>query len=1279
MFKVLRGCGALVILALLVGTISVAGTTGTVSGQVTENGVPIAGAQVTAVSPSQSASIATDSNGRFTFISLAPDTYTLSVEKQGYAPVSIAGIAVFADQNQTLPIALQKALKQIAQVTSRSSLSPVRPGTTTDVYSVNGSAAAAAAPLGGGGSLNQLYSAIASMPGAYVPVNQVGVNQTVYIRGGNYDQIGFEYDGIPLNRSFDNYPSGSESTLGQQELEIYTGGGGADANATGLAGFINQVIKSGTYPGYATVGAASGAPAFYHDLRLDAGGASPNRLFSYYVGLSGTNQDFRYFDQYNGADLIDQFPYAHYVADITTNLPFFPAMYPTCSNADGSYLNPVAPGNAANTGSPVTVSADPGCFGAYGPQYGSTSSLYNREAVGNFHFGIPHKHDGGSDDVQVLLMSSANYTKFYSSVNDAGPLGIALVNAGHVNQWPDAYTFPTGTPWLASADTPEIAYMFPGSPMNRCANVTGVPNACPLDASGNQTFSEVPADYRDGRWDTANIVKVQYQKNIGSNAYVRLFGYTFYSNTNRSSANGYGNNVSLGVTNYDYEVDSHTRGLQMQFGDQLSSKHLLSGMVDYLTSSTLRYFNNNNFNTSSQQVSSFTNGSRCFSVYNAGPSSVNNPATGSPYGVQPIADTGAAPQTTVYAIGDPAPCNDPITQGQFTTPFGVPITSAPTETGFSSANPCSDGEVSPTAPACLSGAKMSLTYLGNQGEINAITPKFVNASLTDEWRPNDKLYVSGSVRFDRDEFDLANTNSPATNFWFSAAQKEFCVNPVTRQPLIVPQPPQSISVATPFVALTCPVDTSTGTPIQTVHPDGTDGILLTNNYPSSYTQSYVEPRLSATFTVSPDTVVRASAGRYAQEPQNYEIQYDSLESNLASTLLGFIPFGFSSPLHEAQAQFSNNYDLSYEHHFKGTDISFKLTPYYRWATNQLYETLSLPSLNISPSFNSGTQRTDGIEFEVTKGDFDKNGLAGTFSYTYTNASEKWNNFPDSTTNPIDQYNQDIQEFNALTQAGGGSPCYAPSADGTPDNSCGTASIRNPYYAMHPQTLLNRDDWYAVGLDFPYLAPNTFALVLNYKHDRFSITPAMSLAQGTTYGTPADVQGVDPRACSANQTGAGITTGNPLNADYTSCSHALTNDGTSPGTLYIPNPETGTFDTFGEFRQPWQFNLGLQLSYDISPRITAKVIVANLINRCFGGSSEPWTAAYAPSNTVCGYTSNLFYVGGGFYNGSGPTDTAANGVPLNPYFAHSFVPAYGDVNAFNYPMPLNVYFSVQIKL
>ncbi|HEU5479884.1 MAG TPA: Plug domain-containing protein, partial [Candidatus Tumulicola sp.] len=469
-------------------------------------------------------------------------------------------------------------------------LSVVRPGTITDVYSVNPAVTKAAAPIGGGGGLNNVYSAIAAMPGAYVPNGQMGVNQTVYIRGGYYDQIGYEYDGVPVNRSFDNYPAHSASTLGQQELQIYAGGGGASANATGLAGFINQVVKTGTFPGYANVSGQIGTPTFYHDLSVEAGGATPDRLFSYYVGTSGYNQDFRYLDQSNGADLMNEFPYGAGPSNLTTELPFYPAVYPTCT-ANATYSNP-ATKYSYN---------DPGCFSAFFPAYSEVSYIAGREVVANLHFGIPHRSDGGRDDVQLLYTSSAQFRQYYSGVNDGGlQLANGLVDQGWIGRpphWPDYYTFPSGTQFLAPANVQPIAYLFPGSPTDRCANVSGVPGACP---SG--TYALLPNDYRDARWDSANIFKLQYQKNFGSSAYLRLFGYTFYSNTNRSGASRRGIGSGYGVENYDYEVDGHTRGLQLDFGDQINSANQFSANINYITSTTLRMNNYNYDNTYYQQV-----------------------------------------------------------------------------------------------------------------------------------------------------------------------------------------------------------------------------------------------------------------------------------------------------------------------------------------------------------------------------------------------------------------------------------------------------------------------------------------------------------------------------------------------------------------------------------------------------------------------------------------------------------------------------------------------------
>ena len=254
------GAIAFLTAALALGTAAwaLASTTGSIRGRVVDaaSNAPIAGATITAVSPAQTATTTTDGSGAFSFLALNPDTYTLRVEKPGYSPASQPGASVFADQSSTFVIALSPALKTIGRVAARGSGSLVRAGTTSDVYSVNAAGQKAAQSVAGSGSLNQAYGAIASVPGVAVPSGQQGWYQSVYIRGGDSDQVAYEFDGVPVVRQSDLAPIVTLSALGQQEVQIYTGGTPATSNSSGLAGYINQVIKTGTSPGYATVDGA---------------------------------------------------------------------------------------------------------------------------------------------------------------------------------------------------------------------------------------------------------------------------------------------------------------------------------------------------------------------------------------------------------------------------------------------------------------------------------------------------------------------------------------------------------------------------------------------------------------------------------------------------------------------------------------------------------------------------------------------------------------------------------------------------------------------------------------------------------------------------------------------------------------------------------------------------------------------------------------------------------------------------------------------------------------
>jgi hypothetical protein len=515
-----------------------AGTTGTLRGRVVDAATraPVAGATVTAVSPSQTAQAVSDSAGAFSFISLQPDTYTVNASKPGYDPQSTPGVSIVADQSATVALALQKTLKTIARTTSRSAQSLVHSGVTSDVFSINAAGQKAASTLSGSGSLTQAYGAIASAPGVNIPSNQQGWYQSVYIRGGDVDQVAYEFDGLPTTRQSDLAPIATLTSLGNQEVQVYTGGTPATSNSSGLAGYINQVIKTGTFPGYASADFGIGGPAFYHQATVEVAGATPDRMFSYYVGLSGTNQTFRYGDQFGG---------------VSDPLYFYPLSVPSNNNVynilDGSG------GKAPNYG----FIAQPGYSYAQ-------AADFDRENVINLHIGIPHRDSSLRDDVQLLYVTGGIAAQFYSSANDIGytPSVGAKTGIGYPMPYLDSLYY--GGPLMQAPDPKDVVTgFFPSSPVGRAPG-------SPID----------PSD-RDGNYNGYSIEKLQYQKNFDSHSYLRALTYGEYSNWFINGPNSA--QLVFGSDPADYEVLEHGYGAGLIYSNQLSAQHLITAEVSYNT------------------------------------------------------------------------------------------------------------------------------------------------------------------------------------------------------------------------------------------------------------------------------------------------------------------------------------------------------------------------------------------------------------------------------------------------------------------------------------------------------------------------------------------------------------------------------------------------------------------------------------------------------------------------------------------------------------------------
>ncbi len=1237
----------LVITFLGQGSSALAGVTGGITGSVVDadSGAPIAGAKITASSPSQAASVVSDASGHFGFLTLGPDTYTITVEKGDYQPTSVPGQIVFADTVQTVAVRLTKLLKTIAHVTSAAAGSLVKSGTTADVYSINAATQRATSALGGGGNLNSAYSAITTVPGAYVVPNQSGYFDTVHIRGGDFDQVGYEFDGVPVNRSFDNYPSGAASSLGNAEVQVYTGATPADSEGQGLAGYVNQVIRTGTFPGFADAQLGIGTPTYYHRAEVEAGGATPDRLLSYYFGVAGYNQGFRYVNNDNG------------------------------SNYDNWLGQPLAP------------MANP-LFAAGGYDLGpfnwmNFATIASRDVVANIHIGIPHRNDAGRDDVQILWDSSYLQNSFYSSNNDvASPqCSPSLSGAqcwGNVNplgrlglapNLPAGATTPyvDGLSWNCQNDvggTFTVAQLLNIGP--NCTSKYFYPFSShdrPFsDFATGSSYGFVPNSERDSSQNQQEIVKIQYTKNLGSSAFFRLYGYTYYSTWDlvgpQCTAFFY-----ACPTAPDYELSSHTRGLSGQFQDQIDPENLISLQGSYVTASTIRDNNTQMFN--------------------------NFPAFGGPLRTNAAVVVNAADPYSGFCYGSgggtPVSCSPNVGAAQFATWDQLYEPNAPLGTGNNNPPGLPNSCVDPRVPG-----KTACTYLlaenGQYATYNNVQPKFGSASLTDQFRPNDKILINLGVRLDSFTFDGLNgdingNGGIARQFWYNAYNQDTCVNNLTGVPVDKSGIGKGLAPTAP-----CPA--------------GYSAAALQNQAYQSFTFNEWQPRFSGTYTLSPDTVIRASFGRYTEAPNTaYEI-YNTLEADIPFALLGpnLYPYGRTSPGLPVQPPTSLNYDVSLEQHVKGTDWSFKITPFLRQTQDQVQNFFLNQATGFISGLNVGSQRSEGVEFQMQKGDFSRNGISGLLSFAYTNSYTKYGVLSNGTT-IISPINATISNYNDYTRAcakngafvgksqygiplcgansgGIAAKCYKNSAP----VSCGTpGAVINPYWNSPAQNFLNPGQNFAPYDIFPagigssvnaFNSPYVASMVLNYKHDRLALTPSFQFQGGGKYGAPETTPGIDPAG------GGCVPLVGSHRYDASSC----------PTSLVIPDPFTGVFDDLGSFTQPNEFMVNFQASYDVSPRITFTAVLANIINTCWGGSKQAWTYT---DNNICSYGvvgNGLIPPVGNAFNPVGTT-SKANGknaaTNVQQFLLYPYEPALGPflVSGLNNSVkaPFQAYFTANIKL
>lgn len=290
--KILRGgLGAAVVLALVLcqENLALAGSTGQLTGRVVDasTNAPIAGANVTAVSPTGSYKAVTGSNGYYAMVNVYPDTYRLSVTAEGYTSALSDGNTVNQGSTTAVDFTLAKSTTVLGHVTVRGVTTVVQPSVPADQYVLTASAADATNGSGGSMSLYQTPGIIATLPG--VTLDAGGYS---HIRGSRFDEVGYEYDGLTTVEPITGTFSTNLVEDGASRLQVSTGGYAADSAGNAISGEVNSVVGVGTYPARGSFTTLVQAPTYYHGLNFDYGSATPDGRFSWYVAAVMWNSGY---------------------------------------------------------------------------------------------------------------------------------------------------------------------------------------------------------------------------------------------------------------------------------------------------------------------------------------------------------------------------------------------------------------------------------------------------------------------------------------------------------------------------------------------------------------------------------------------------------------------------------------------------------------------------------------------------------------------------------------------------------------------------------------------------------------------------------------------------------------------------------------------------------------------------------------------------------------------------------------------------------------------------
>lgn len=282
-------------------TVVYSGTTGIISGIVTDSATGEKLVGVNVIVEGTNLTTVTDANGYYVITNVPPGDYKVTTSLVGYSDAEVRKISVLMDVTASVNVAMAQSVAQEEQVVVTEARPMIQRDVVPTMYVVDDKQEQMVK-----GQPNMLYQT----PGLVMTQPGVVPDEGGYphIRGGRANQVGYLMDGIPITEPVTNGFGTNIATVGLDKMEIYAGGYRPEyGNAT--SGIFNQIVKTGaTSPGV-SLEMLGGGQAF-SGAHPEIGGVTPTGG-DYYVSAYEWRSELQGMDynEVNSSDIIGKFNY----------------------------------------------------------------------------------------------------------------------------------------------------------------------------------------------------------------------------------------------------------------------------------------------------------------------------------------------------------------------------------------------------------------------------------------------------------------------------------------------------------------------------------------------------------------------------------------------------------------------------------------------------------------------------------------------------------------------------------------------------------------------------------------------------------------------------------------------------------------------------------------------------------------------------------------------------------------------------------------------------------